>query len=144
MLSINTRKYEIEEDIILNNENGEEIFKFKMQLTAEDLKRLKNALIGKDTLKIASKIKSLEKSELDEEKTNEVLELAEKMNEEAKELIEKLCFKNNKGKFIELGGESKYDEMVEIISDFLLMNFMKKQINRTNTMTSDLAKITKK
>lgn len=144
MLSINTKKYEIEEDIVLNNENNEELFKFKMQLTADDLKQLKNALIGKDTLKIASKIKSLEKLDLDEEKTNEVLELADKMNNEAEELIGKLCFKENKGKFIELGGEAKYDEMVETISDFLLMNFMKKQISRTNTINSDLAKITKK
>lgn len=144
MLSITTKKYEIEEKISLLNENSEEIYSFDMKLTADNLKQIKEALIGKDTLKLASKIKQIEKLELDEEKTNEALALAEEMNKKAEDLIGKLCFGEHREEFIELGGKSKYDEMVETISDFLLITFMKKQIDRTNTINSDLTKISKK
>lgn len=144
MLKINKKEYEIEEEIQLLNEKDEIVFSFDMKLTADDLQKLKKVLIGKDTLKLASKIKSFENSDLDEEKTNEIIELADNMNKETESLIGKLCFKDNKDKFIELGGQAKYEEMVEVISDFLLGFFIKKQTARANTINTDLAKISTK
>lgn len=144
MLKINKKEYEIEEEIQLLNEKDEIVFSFDMKLTADDLQKLKKVLIGKDTLKLASKIKSFENSDLDEEKTNEIIELADNMNKETESLIGKLCFKDNKDKFIELGGQAKYEEMVEVISDFLLGFFIKKQTARANTINTDLARISTK
>ena len=143
MLTIIKKKYEVEEDIQLLNENNEELFTFKMQLTSEELKQLEDAMFNKDTIKIANKIKSFENKELSDEEQENILNLAEEMNNKAEALIEKLCFKENKDKFIELGGEAKFYEMKEVISDYLTNFFMKKRIARTNTINSDLAKITK-
>jgi hypothetical protein len=143
MLTIIKKKYEIEEDIQLLGENNEELFSFKMQLTSDELKQLEDAMFNKDTIKMANKIKSFENKELSEEEQDNILNMAEEMNNKAENLIEKLCFKENKDKFIELGGESKFIEMKEVISDYLTNFFMKKRIARTNTINSDLAKITK-
>jgi UDP-3-O-[3-hydroxymyristoyl] N-acetylglucosamine deacetylase/3-hydroxyacyl-[acyl-carrier-protein] dehydratase len=72
---------------------------------------------------------------------DKVLELVEEMDKEAVSLITDLCFKEHKEKFIELGGQAKFDEMIGVISDYLLGFFIKKQTTRTNTINSDLAKI---
>ena len=144
MLSIITKKYEIEEEISLADENDNKIYSFMMQLSADDLKKLKESLLNKNTLKLATKIKSLEDMKLSEEESDNVLEMADKMNQASYDLIGELCFKEHKDEFIEKGGEAKYSEMVEMISDFLLMHFMSKQTERANTMNTNLAKITKK
>lgn len=143
MLQIIKKKYEIEEDIQLLGENSEELYSFKMQLTSDELKQLEDALFNKDTIKIANEIKKFESKDLTEEEQDNILNMAEKMNDKAENLIEKLCFKENRERFIELGGEAKFYEMKEVISDYLINFFMKKKIDRTNTMNSDLAKITK-
>ena len=143
MLQIIKKKYEIEEDIQLLGEDEKELFSFKMQLTSDELKQLEDVLFNKDTIKIANEIKKFESKDLTEEEQDNILNMAEKMNDKAEKLIEKLCFKENKERFIELGGEAKFYEMKEVISDYLINFFMKKKIARTNTMNSDLAKITK-
>jgi len=141
MLKINTRRYEIEEEIALTDENDNVIYKFAMQLSADDLKALQKALLGKDTLKMAKKIQNLEKSEMSDEEIDKVLEMSEEMDGKAIELIKELCFKEHKEKFIELGGEAKFEEMIGVISDYLLGFFIRKQTSRVNTINSDLAKI---
>lgn len=143
MLQIIKKKYEIEEDIQLLGEDEKELFSFKMQLTSDELKQLEDALFNKDTVKIANEIKKFESKDLTEEEQDNILNMAEAMNNKAESLIEKLCFKENRERFIELGGEAKFYEMKEVISDYLINFFMKKKIARTNTMNSDLAKITK-
>lgn len=143
MLQIIKKKYEIEEDIQLLGEDEKELFGFKMQLTSDELKQLEDVLFNKDTIKIANEIKKFESKDLTEEEQDNILNMAEKMNSKAELLIEKLCFKENRERFIELGGEAKFYEMKEVISDYLINFFMKKKIARTNTMNSDLAKITK-
>lgn len=143
MLQIIKKKYEIEEDIQLLGEDEKELFSFKMQLTSDEVKQLEDALFNKDTIKIANEIKKFESKDLTEEEQDNILNMAEKMNDKAENLIEKLCFKENRERFIELGGEAKFYEMKEVISDYLINFFMKKKIARTNTMNSDLAKITK-
>lgn len=144
MLVVTSRKYEIEEKIQLLDDKGEIAFEFDMKLTADEIKKLKDVMLNKKTLKLASKIKSLEKLELNEEQTDNVLDMADEMDKDTESLISELCFKDNKNKFIEIGGEAKYEEMVEVISDYLLSFFIEKQSNRTNTINSDLAKITNK
>ena len=116
MLQIIKKKYEIEEDIQLLGEDEKELFSFKMQLTSDEVKQLEDALFNKDTIKIANEIKKFESKDLTEEEQDNILNMAEKMNNKAELLIEKLCFKENKERFIELGGEAKFYEMKEVIS----------------------------
>jgi hypothetical protein len=143
MLKLTTKRYEVEEKIQLINENDEIIYEFDMQLTSEDLKTIQDILIGKDTLKMAKKINSFENKLLTEEEEEKILELSNQMNEDIIDAIGRICFKEHKNDFIEKGGDVKYLEMVEIISDFLLTYTMQKRLKRLNTMNTNLAKITK-
>lgn len=144
MLILTKKQYEIEEDIILNDENNNEIYKFKMQLTADELKQLQEALIGKNTLKKAKQIQSFEDKNLTNEQIDNVLDIAEELNSTAENLIGELCFKEHKDEFIKLGGQAKYEEMVEVISDYLLGFFIQKKTSRVNTINTDLQKIMNK
>jgi hypothetical protein len=77
-------------------------------------------------------------------KRKEVIKLGKELNSSAESLIEKLCFRDHKDKFIELGGQIKYDETLELISDYLLTFFMNRQVSRIDTINSGLAKILEK
>jgi len=143
MLKISKKEYEIEEQIQLTNEEGNILYEFDMKLKDFELKELQNVLLGKETLKLAKKIKDFESKVLTEEETEEVLQISEDMSKNATETISRLCFKEHKDKFIELSGEIKFEEMVEVISDYLLGFFIKKQTNKINTINSDLTKISK-
>lgn len=144
MLILTKKQYEIEEDIILNDESGNEIYKFKMQLSADELKQLQEALIGNNTLKKAKQIETFSNKELSDEQIDNVINLADELNSTAENLISKLCFKEHKEKFIELGGQAKYEEMIEVISDYLLGFFIKKKTSRVNIINTDLQKIMNK
>lgn len=143
MLKISKKEYEIEEQIQLTNEEGNILYEFDMKLKDFELKELQNVLLGKETLKLAKKIKDFESKVLTEEEAEEVLQISEDMSKNAIETISRLCFKEHKDKFIKLSGETKFDEMVEVISDYLLGFFIKKQTNKINTINSDLTKISK-
>lgn len=141
MLKISKKEYEIIENIQLTDEKDNILYEFEMKLTAEELNELKNMLLGTDTLRLAKKIKDFEYKSLTEEETTEVLKIAEDMGRNATETIGRLCFKEHKDKFIEISGNIRYEEMVEVISDYLLGFFMKKQMNKINTINTDLTKI---
>lgn len=141
MLKISKKEYEIIENIQLTDEKDNILYEFEMKLTAEELNELKNMLLGTDTLRLAKKIKDFEYKSLTEEETTEVLKIAEDMGRNTTETIGRLCFKEHKDKFIEISGNIRYEEMVEVISDYLLGFFMKKQMNKINTINTDLTKI---
>jgi hypothetical protein len=144
MLILTKKQYEIEEDIILNDESGNNIYKFRMQLNSDELKQLQKLLIGNETLKKAKQIENYENKNLSDEEIDKVINMAEELNSTAEDLIGKLCFKENKDKFIELGGQAKYEEMIEVISDYLLGFFIQKKTSRVNIINSDLQKIMNK
>lgn len=144
MITIKRKQYEIEDTIRLLDNNDETLYEFNMQLTSEDLKELEKALFGEDIINLAKKIKNMEDKTLNEDEEKQVIELGKQLNSSAESLIEKLCFKDHKEKFIELGGQTKYDETLELISDYLLTFFMNRQASRINTINSGLAKILEK
>jgi len=144
MLIITKKQYEIEEDIILNDENNNEIYKFTMQLNSDELKQLQEMLIGNNVLKKAKKIQGFENKDLTDEQIEEVISISDELNSTAENLIGQVCFKEHKDKFIELGGQAKYEEMIEVISDYLLGFFIKKKTSRVNTISTDLQKIMNK
>ncbi len=143
MLKIINKKYEIEEEFEIMSEDEKEVaYKFDIKLTSDDLKTLRKSIMGKDVIKMANKLNKV--YEMEEKEQEETITQAEATDEEVKQIIIDLCIGNNKDKIIEIAGESKLEEVCEVISDYLLGFFIKKQTQRTNTINTDLAKITKR
>lgn len=143
MLKIINKKYEIEEEFEIMSEDEKEVaYKFDIKLTSDDLKTLRKAIMGKDVIKMANKLNKV--YEMEEKEQEEIITQAEATDEEVKQVIIDLCIVDSKEKIIEIAGESKLEEVCEVISDYLLGFFIKKQTQRTNTINTDLAKFTKK
>ena len=143
MLKIINKKYEIEEEFEIMSEDEKEIaYKFDIKLTSDDLKTLRKSIMGKDVIKMANKLNKV--YEMEEKEQEETITQAEATDEEVKQIIIDLCIGDSKDKIIEIAGESKLEEVCEVISDYLLGFFIKKQTQRTNTINTDLAKITKR
>lgn len=142
MIQLQVKKYELEDKIQLLGEDGSVLYEFPLQLTSEELKELKDALLGKDIIKLAKDIEKLEKGLLNEKETADLTTYSEELNSTAESLIGKICFKEHKDKFIELGGKDRYNEMLGVISDYLLSFFIKRQVKRIDMINSDLANLT--
>lgn len=143
MLKIINKKYEIEEEFEIMSEDEKEVaYKFDIKLTSDDLKSLRQSILGKDVIKMSNKLNKV--YQVSEEEQDKIIEEAQATDNEVKEIIIDLCIGNSKEKIIEIAGESKLDEVCEVISDYLLGFFIKKQTQRTNTINTDLTKYTKK
>lgn len=138
MLTLTTKKYEVEEPIKATNENEETVYEFIMQLTSEEVKRINEIIINTNDFKKAKKMAKLDVlSEEYEKLEQEMTDDAVKHQEE----LENICFKDHKEPFKTAVGEYKYLEMVEMIFDFFWNAFIEKKAKRANTMTSGLRKI---
>ena len=58
MLVLTSKKYEVEEDIVLEGDNNEELLKFKMQITSDEMKTIKDFIYDEYT---NDKIKQINK-----------------------------------------------------------------------------------
>lgn len=127
MLVVTSKKYEVEEIIKAENEQGETIYEFTMQITPDEMGELKNILIDKN----------YELSKIDDEE--KVFVEATKMQED----FENIVFKNHKDKFKEVCGLFKYNEMVDLIYAFFMNAFIDKKLLLANTINSKLQKVMK-
>jgi len=123
MLKLTSKLYEIEEDVQVEDEQGNVIYSFKMQITPNELKDIR-ALLGR-----SATVKT--------ENIDDMVKLGLEIQEE----FEKICFKEHRETFRETVGEGKYLEMVETILDFFTIHFIEKQAQRMNTLSSHLKKI---
>jgi len=142
MLVLTKKQYEIEEPIILNDENGNEIYKFDMKITPEEKLKIRDLIFSDSDVKNGRLLKKLEK----EGKNEEYIKLEAKVLEEAKErqeMFEKICFKEHKEPFKNVAG-AKYEEMIEMLFDFFVKTFADKKLEQINSMTTHLKKITNK
>lgn len=138
MLKITKNKYEIEETIqITENREGKEevLLEIPMQITSDELLKLKEILFGYTNKNI-----SKYQSSTDEEK-KQLENNAEKEINNHNEEIANICFKDNKEKIKEIAGEYKFEELLGEIKGFLLDFFIKKQMKPMNTTITDLMKI---
>lgn len=124
MLSLTTKKYEVEEKIQLTDEDKKVLYEFTMQITPKEMIRIRKMLLD-ETYKL-SKI----------ENEDEVVKKSLKMQEE----FEDICFKENKEEFKKIN-EYKYLEMVDLIYDFFMNMFIEKRAKQVNTMNTRLNKI---
>lgn len=140
MLTLTRKKYEIEEPIRLEDENGNLLYEFTMQITAEEKNKIRDLIFSQDDVKDGRNLSKLEREgKIDEmnELEIQVLERAKKRQEE----FEDVCFKEHKEPFKEKAG-AKHEEMVEMMFDFFVKTFTDKRISQINTINSRLRKIT--
>ena len=143
MLTLTRKQYEIEESIQLKDEKDNLLYEFKMQITPEEMEKIKNIIFDENDKKNGKKLSSLELSgntDKYDELEAKVLENAKKRQEE----FEKICFKEHQESFKKVAGEYKYNEMVEMLFDFFVQTFVEKKSQQINTMNSHLRKISNK
>ena len=139
MLKLTKKEYEVEEDVLLNDEKGNEICKFKIQLTADELVEMKELLFDE---KIQEKVRNLRKLE-NEENYEELSKLEaeiKKDNEETLKKFEEMVYKDHLNEFKEKAVKSYYDEMTEQIYSFFFQRFVDKRLKLVNTMNTNLRK----
>lgn len=138
MLEIKRKNYEIDEKIRLVDENDNILYEFNMQLTPDELLKIKKILF-EDAESIKKKyIKAtFDEKEKIEEETEEKIKLKS-------EEFENICFKEHKTAFKEKAGQYKYEETVEEIMGFFINFFMDKKIKPLNTSLTNLKKFMNK
>ena len=124
MLVLTSKKYEVEETIRGQEENGDILYEFQMQITPQEMVEIKNILF-KDSFALA------------DEPKKELIEKSQKLQEK----FENICFKEHKEIFKEKCGEYLYLEMVDKIYDFFMNAFIEKATKRANTINTSLTKI---
>lgn len=142
MLTLTRKEFEIEEKIQLNDENGNVIYEFTMQITPEEKMKIRNLIFNEDDIKNGKKLEKLEK----ENNYQEYVELEAKVLENARkrqEEFEQICFKEHRENFKEKA-QAKYEDMVEMLFDFFVQTFVENKTKQINTMSSHLRKISNK
>ena len=140
MLTLTKKEYELEEKVQVNDEKGNVIYEFTMQITPEEMKELKDLIFDEDDVKNGRKMAKLEKEgniEGLEEMEAKVLDNARNRQER----LEEICFKEHREEFKNKAGEYKYLEMVEMMFDFFVKTFADQRAKQVNTMSSHLRTI---
>lgn len=140
MLTLTKKQFELEEKVQVNDEQGNVIYEFTMQITPEEMKELRELIFDENDVKNGRKMAKLEKSE----NIDELEELEAKVLDNARnrqERLEQICFKEHREEFKQKAGEYKYLEMVEMMFDFFVKTFADQRSKQVNTMSSHLRKI---
>lgn len=140
MLTLTKKEYELEEKVQVNDEKGNVIYEFTMQITPEEMKELRELIFDENDVKNGRKMAKLEKEgniEGLEEMEAKVLDNARNRQER----LEQICFKEHREEFKQKAGEYKYLEMVEMMFDFFVKTFADQRAKQINTMSSHLRKI---
>ena len=141
MLTLTKKQFELEEKVQVNDEQGNVIYEFTMQITPEEMKELRDLIFDENDVKNGRKMAKLEKSE----NIEELEELEAKVLDNARnrqERLEQICFKEHREEFKQKAGEYKYLEMVEMMFDFFVKTFADQRAKQVNTMSTNLRKIT--
>lgn len=123
MLKLTSKQYEIEETVQVDNDKGEVIYSFEMQITPDELFKIRNIFFDKEVI-------GKDKTE------KELLDRGLKLQEE----FETICFKEHKEPFKKACGDYKYLEMVETMFSFFMNLFIEKRNQQVNTLNSNLKK----
>lgn len=140
MLTLTKKQFELEEKVQVNDEQGNVIYEFTMQITPEEMKELRELIFDENDVKNGRKMAKLETSG----NIDELEELEAKVLDNARnrqERLEQICFKEHRDEFKEKAGEYKYLEMVEMMFDFFVKTFAGQLAKQVNTMSSHLRKI---
>lgn len=143
MLTLTRKKYEIEESIQVQDEEGNLLVDYTVRITPEEKLRIKNLIFDEQDVKDGRMMSKLEQ----EGKINEYEELESKVLERAKarqEEFEQIVFKEQREIIKANAGEAIYLDLVDMMFDFFANAFVEKRISQMNTLTTNLRKITNK
>ena len=143
MLTLTRKKYEIEEPIQVQDEEGNLLVDYTVRITPEEKLRIKNLIFDEQDVKDGRMMSKLEQ----EGKTIEYEELESKVLERAKarqEEFEQIVFKEQREIIKANAGEAIYLDLVDMMFDFFANAFVEKRISQMNTLTTNLRKITNK
>lgn len=143
MLTLTRKKYEIEEPIKVQDEEGNLLVDYTVRITPEEKLRIKNLIFDEQDVKDGRMMSKLEQ----EGKTIEYEELESKVLERAKarqEEFEQIVFKEQREIIKANAGEAIYLDLVDMMFDFFVNAFVEKRISQMNTLTTNLRKITNK
>lgn len=136
MLVLTSKKYEVEEPIKAQDENGNVLYEMTMQITGNELNEINEIIFNKESMQKAQQLSKLEGAEYEKlEKEIEELALANQ------ERFEEIVFKEHKQPLKDSIGEYKYLELVDMVFSFFWKAFIDKRSIQINTMTTDLRKI---
>lgn len=141
MLILQSKKYEVEEEIVLEGNDNEELLKFKMQITSDEMKIIKDFIYDEYTNDKIKQINKLKK----EFKFDEIEQIEEEIGKDKlkrKEEFLKICFKDNYDKVKLMVNDYKLEEYAGIFMGFFMNIFAKQQISPVNSLITDLQKIT--
>lgn len=138
MLEIKKNKYEVNEKIRLTDETDNIIYEFDMQITADELLKIKKIIFYDAEKKKKEYLKANlnEKKKIEEEVEAEIMAKSEE--------FENICFKEHKEKFKELAGNYKYEELVESVMNFFINFFVEKRLKPLNIGFMSLKKFMNK
>lgn len=143
MLTLTRKKYEIEEPIKVQDEEGNLLVDYTVRITPEEKLRIKNLIFDEQDVKDGRMMSKLEQ----EGKTIEYEELESKVLDRAKarqEEFEQIVFKEGREIIKAKAGEAIYLDLVDMMFDFFANAFVEKRISQMNTLTTNLRKITNK
>lgn len=143
MLTLTRKKYEIEEPIKVQDEEGNLLVDYTVRITPEEKLQIRDIIFDEQDVKDGRKLAKLEK----EGKTNEYELLENNVLERAKarqEKFEKIVFKEERENIKQKAGESIYLDLVDTMFDFFVNAFVDKRVSQMNTLTTSLRKISNK
>ena len=139
MLKLTRKQYEVDEKVVYDNEQGEVLYEFNIQLTADEVNEVKNIIFDEGLQKKIQRLSNLQS----EGKFDEYEELSKEITEEEQNLLEKfedIVYKEHKEPFKNIAGKVYFDAMTEEIYGFFTMKFLNKRLKLANTMNSSLRK----
>ena len=143
MIKLTRKKYEIEEPIQVEDENGNLLVDYTVRITPEEKLQIRDIIFDEQDVKDGRKLAKLEK----EGKTDEYELLENDVLERAKarqERFEKIVFKEERENIKQKAGESIYLDLVDTMFDFFVNAFVDKRVSQMNTLTTSLRKISNK
>ena len=143
MLTLTRKKYEIEEPIKIQDEEGNLLIDYTVRITPEEKLKIRDIIFDEQDVKDGKTLAKLEKEgKFDEYETleNKVLERAKARQEK----FENIVFKEEKENIKSKAGESIYLDLVDMLFDFFVKAFVDKRVSQMNTLTTHLRKISNK
>ena len=139
MLKLTRKQYEVDERVVYDDEQGNVLYDFHIQLTADEMKEVKQIIFDEQLQEKVQKLSQLQKDgKFDELK--ELNEIIEKQSVENLKKFEDIIYKEHKIPFKQIAGNTYFDKMTEEIYGFFTMKFLNERLELANTMNSTLRK----
>lgn len=139
MLKLTRKQYEVDERVVYDDEQGNILYDFNIQLTADEVQAVKKIIFDETLQEKVQKLNRLK----EENKFEEYDEMTKSINADSVRLLEEfedIVYKEHKEPFKEIAGKTYYDAMTEEIYGFFTMKFINKRLELANTMNSSLRK----